>query len=242
MTSLVENFLTNSMSDSVEQIMWPTIKQQKSLIDGYCREQYYSNIPLVLIHTILQFYNEIFYWKFKGNKLKQFLSTEYKQLIQSQTLTANGIPFHYNIIPKGVNTATINQVCIRIYFQLPDNIEYLIAQAAIYNKKLNTSRHFTNKYKKHEPDSACVFVDFSKCTNMTEIDFCFKLNLLRIQPNDIQKNKSLLFYQKDIQINKHVIIKWDFSKELIRKLSLEFSDKNIKKYKTLHHRFGKNDV
>ena len=63
--------------------MVPTRRQQELLVDGYMRNNYIANIPIVLIKLCFLFYNDVFYWYFNGNKLKNFLSIQHDKLLKS---------------------------------------------------------------------------------------------------------------------------------------------------------------
>eukprot|EP01084_Bolivina_argentea_P085178 153944_1 len=197
---------------------WPTLLEQTLLTDGYCRQQYVNNIPLALVRAVLLFYNEIFYWKIKGEQLKQFLST--KQNINSKHFTVNGIQIQYELFHaqrRSDNHFGIAMCVINI--QNNDNIKYVVIHNQFYIREIDICRYFTGKYcSELKTGTGITCVKYSTCAQFSELNFCCKINLLRIQPININNNKPLLFSNKHIEMQKEVNVQWNFNDKLLAKL------------------------
>ena len=67
--------------------MLPSQQQQDLLVNGFIKEHCRINIPIVLIKICFLYFNDIFYWKFKGEKLENLLSMKNTEEIESKEFT-----------------------------------------------------------------------------------------------------------------------------------------------------------
>eukprot|EP01084_Bolivina_argentea_P046780 86148_1 len=209
-----------------------SLKQQELLLNGYCRLHYAENIPIMLIKIMLSFYNVIFYWKIKGEKLTQFLSTSYAECICSHPFTIKGITFQYIIYPNGSKNRE-GKVCFGLRMvQMNDLIDYILLKEMLcFNSigsthiKEDTLRIVSRKWSK-PMHTANRFINVSECKNFKEITFYGKLDILRIQPKDMINNRALFYHKFGIKINRNTSFEWKFDNNLLEKLKIDVNAKS----------------
>eukprot|EP01084_Bolivina_argentea_P034458 63745_1 len=165
----------------------PTLKQQRLLTEGYCRTNYIGSIPGCLIKSILLFYNEIFYWKFNGEKLKQFVSAKQGERIFSKPFRVNDLQYKYFIEPKSWIYGCIKQI--------PDFVVYSEVNIHVYSpemymNKINIKKKkkLQSKIKSKQFESKCEIqlrmMGADTYTNFDEINFYSKLEIIKLVKMD----------------------------------------------------------
>eukprot|EP01084_Bolivina_argentea_P206842 353043_1 len=207
----------------------PQLSVQNSLTFGYCRLNYTHNIPIALIKLILVFYNDIFYWKFKDKSLNNFLSTQNGQRIESKTININGILFYCTLHPNGPRTRRrgIVKFGVRIK-QMPSSVDYVVFVATLcnFNRAITAISGF--KHSNIKPlTSGFSMLTLDSCKDFTEINFCCKIDILRIG----SKNGARCYHLSGINMHKHINAKWIFSNKEIEILKHDYMDMTSSKEK-----------
>eukprot|EP01084_Bolivina_argentea_P244325 409320_1 len=176
-----------------------SLSQTEMLIDGYCKMDAYNfNVPIMLIRLIVAFYNEIYHWTFKCDKiieLNQFLSAPHKEYVIGNPIKIRNITFQFSIYAREYNKVH------RAYFAvkpllMPDNIAYVAAIITFYNKQCNYFNTVTYTFKNCNKRIGFYIADPSIFKDIQEVNFCGKLEILRIEPNNLKVNKSLLYHKQ----------------------------------------------
>eukprot|EP01084_Bolivina_argentea_P035465 65783_1 len=209
----------------------PSLYRQELLVDGFCNIYYKDTLPIMLIKLIFSMYNEIYYWKFKDEKLKQFLSTSNSQRKMSKPMIMKGINVAYCLYPKGYQLLEGVRFGICI-LEMDSNIDYIVTNQIICSKECNTYSIYSSKSSKitNEYEQPTVTLMKSKYfKNINDITFMTKIDLITIKPKDIN-NKTLSYHKPGIKLSKNVHFEWIFDDELITRVKTEFSNHLFRKW------------
>eukprot|EP01084_Bolivina_argentea_P031491 58287_1 len=200
------------------------------LVDGYCKMNTYNhNIPMMLIKLISAFYNEIYHWIFKDNKLKQFLSAPYAKYIINKPITINNMKFQFLIYSKRTGVDSYKTYFAAQAIHIPDEIDFVTTVVSFYHKQCNYFNTSTYTFKNCKQHIRFRIANPTIFTDKNEIDYYGKLEILRIQPKDLQKHKSLFYHKEGIFMHKNVDFEWIIDGDLLARITADSNDYTMEK-------------
>eukprot|EP01084_Bolivina_argentea_P077423 140430_1 len=202
-------------------------QQQKLTTFGYVHKHCTHNIPFVLIKLIKLFYDEYFYWNFKGEQMKKFLNAKNGDVIYSKTkLKINDIEFQYKMCPNGWSSQDIG--CVQFKLKLVYLPSY-IKNITIYVELMSETIPVLVKKLKNWSKRKCITfypntLKLDEFKNIKSAYFNCKVVLKGIEFNsnycdkkyEIIKNK-YYNYIKPITIKQNSKYEWNTNTKLLKK-------------------------
>eukprot|EP01083_Nonionella_stella_P038835 105589_1 len=205
-----------------------SLREQRALIGGFCRREYAYSIPLMLIKLMLNFYNEIMYWKINEDQLKCTLSMPKGQCVFSKPISAKHISFHFFLYPKGKHSTKGNAkfgICIK---NMSQDIDYVVVNGKWYNKEFDMYTVFAAKYTKDSDLGSSLF-NLASCNHIKELNFCGTIDILCVRPKHVESNKQLMFIKPAIKLHSTSHLVWHMDDSLLDKLKADCTDHRSRK-------------
>ena len=191
--------------------------QQKTtqlLTFGYCNENYEHktlSIPVEIKGIIQLFYDEFFYWKIKGNELKQYFNAKNGDVMHSPTtFKIKEIEFECTMCPDGWRSEDKG---IATYYleikHLPSNIEYVRVYLELFCETTQSKSKSMRRWWNATNARGLMIGKRADYTNIDCIDTYCKVEILSI------KYKSKINdYILPIKMNKYDEYEWIINDKL----------------------------
>ena len=201
--------------------MLPTKAKQDALVHGYMKEQSKISsiyIPLCINQLCLKFYNEIFYVKFKGDRLKEFLSTESGESWETNVIEINGVNFIFSIFPNGVRKAYRGEVTLCVQGKaISHDIHRVVCRINICCQELK--RHYiTTVILNQSPRTQDVahyghdILSLSECQDKNNLTFSFRIEVLSISYQH-HTFKRMTDFGKNIKMKRKIELNWNWTND-----------------------------
>lgn len=164
--------------------MLPSKAKQDTLVNGYMREEsdrVRCNIPLCINQMCFKFYNTILYVQFKGDQLKEFLSTTDGEYWESKSIFIKGIEFVPTLYPD----YKTNKIRLEPTINLPPGVNNVIYQTKLSCPETDTFHVVSTQLSSHCGNSydETQIMSLRRCKDkkVKQLSFAIDIKLLSIE-------------------------------------------------------------
>ena len=201
-----------------------SVKQSHAYaVFGYVRNNYQHNVPDAIIRICTLYFNQDFIVKFKGKRLKQFLSKKSNEYYQYAMKFNQNLSFVFYICPNRVDPQRNSNGMIQVDWAplISDKIEYCMIslEMSCFNQDsfYRNSKFFIKVDQKNKMTQFSVsnVAELSKIRGFHELSFKFKILSLTIK----YKDPNMTWYYPSlnaVQLKEKSVSQWHMPPSLMK--------------------------
>ena len=196
-----------------------TSQKSHELVFGYVRTNYHHNIPEAVNKICLLYLNEDFIISFRGNKMKQFLSSKPNEYVECSMKFDQDIKFTFLIIPKADNYGTRVGWLIESTSDVIDYAIVALQATCVDDNALHRGYKFFVQidFEGDQKHFMQTMATISEIKDSQQLSFNFKILSMQIKYKDSNK---MMYYPSlaATQLQQTCSLKWDVPTTMISNL------------------------